>query len=59
MLKHTERGAPAEGDRILGNLLRRGRWSTADSILLPLAYAHVRTYETPRIGEAASAAQRC
>ncbi|MBB3178235.1 hypothetical protein [Variovorax sp. Sphag1AA] len=32
-----------------------GRWSTADTVLLPLAYAQLRSYEARRAREAADA----
>jgi 2-dehydropantoate 2-reductase len=53
LLKDIERGAPIEGDHILGDFLRRGRWSTADTVLLPLACAQLRSYEARRAREAA------
>ena len=56
LLKDIERGAPTEGDHILGDLLRRGRWSTADTVLLPLAYAQLRSYEARRTRVGAEAA---
>ncbi|MDM0035276.1 2-dehydropantoate 2-reductase [Variovorax sp. J22P271] len=56
LLKDIERGAPTEGDHILGDFLRRGRWSTADTVLLPLAYAQLRSYEARRARDAAEAA---
>ncbi|HEY8332043.1 MAG TPA: 2-dehydropantoate 2-reductase [Pseudomonas sp.] len=52
LLKDIERGAPTEGEHILGDFLRRGRWSTADTILLPVAYAQVKSYERQRAGRA-------
>jgi 2-dehydropantoate 2-reductase len=52
MLKDIERGAPTEADHILGDFLRRGRWSTADTVLLPVAYAQLRSYEARRAREA-------
>lgn len=55
LLKDIERGAPTEGDHILGDFLRRGRWSTADTVLLPLAYAQLRSYEARRSRETADA----
>lgn len=55
LLKDIERGAPTEGDHILGDFLRRGRWSTADTVLLPLAYAQLRSYEARRARDAADA----
>jgi len=53
LLKDIERGGLTEGDHILGDFLRRGRWSTADTVLLPLAYAQLRSYEARRAREAA------
>jgi 2-dehydropantoate 2-reductase len=55
LLKDIERGAPIEGEHILGDFLRRGRWSTADTVLLPLAYAQLRSYEARRVRELAEA----
>lgn len=52
MLKDIERGAPTEAEHILGDFLRRGRWSTADTVLLPVAYAQLRSYEARRAREA-------
>ena len=54
LLDDIERGAPTEGDHILGDFLRRGRWSTADTVLLPLAYAQLRSYEARRARELAA-----
>jgi 2-dehydropantoate 2-reductase len=51
MFKDIERGAPTEADHILGDLLRRGCWSTADTVLLPVAYANLRSYEARRARE--------
>ncbi|MDB5829698.1 MAG: ketopantoate reductase family protein [Variovorax sp.] len=56
LLKDIERGAPTEGDHILGDFLRRGRWSTSDTVLLPLAYAQLRSYEARRARDIAEAA---
>jgi 2-dehydropantoate 2-reductase len=53
LLKDIERGELTEGDHILGDFLRRGRWSTVDTVLLPLAYAQLRSYEARRAREAA------
>lgn len=55
LLKDIERGAPTEGDHILGDFLRRGRWSTADTRLLPLACAQLRSHEARRARNASSA----
>ncbi|MEJ8858920.1 ketopantoate reductase family protein [Variovorax robiniae] len=57
MFHDIERGAPTECEHILGDLLRRGRWSTADTRLLPVAYAHVRSYEVRRKREAGEVAE--
>ena len=57
MFHDIERGAPTECEHILGDLLRRGRWSTADTRLLPVAYAYVKAYEARRLREANDAAQ--
>jgi 2-dehydropantoate 2-reductase len=57
MFQDIERGAPTEGEHILGDLLRRGRWSTADTLLLPVAYAHVKSYELRRTRDAKDVAQ--
>ena len=57
LLTDIERGAPTEADHILGDFLRRGRWSTADTVLLPLAYAQLRSYEAKRSRNAAEAAR--
>ena len=56
LLKDIERGARTEGDHILGDFLRRGRWSTSDTTLLPLAYAQLRSYEARRVRLAEDAA---
>ena len=55
LLKDIESGAPTEGEHILGDFLRRGRWSTSDTVLLPLAYAQLRSYEARRVRDAAEA----
>lgn len=49
MLHDIERGAPTEGDHILGDLLARGGVAADDpSSRLALAYVHVRAYEARR-----------
>jgi 2-dehydropantoate 2-reductase len=50
MLRDIEKGAPTEGDHILGDLLARGTGGDA-SILLNAAYAHVKSYEARRARE--------
>jgi 2-dehydropantoate 2-reductase len=55
VLTDIERGAPTECDHILGDFLRRGRWSTVDTVLLPLAFDQLRSYEARRVREAAEA----
>jgi 2-dehydropantoate 2-reductase len=47
MLRDIERGAPIEGDHIIGDLVRRGGGPN-DTPLLRIAYAHLRTYEARR-----------
>ncbi|CAN5569975.1 2-dehydropantoate 2-reductase [soil metagenome] len=55
MLRDIERGARTEGEHILGDLLRRGRWFTTDTVLLPVAYAQVQSHEARCAREAAEA----
>ena len=51
MLRDIEKGAPTEGDHILGDLL--GRTAGGDvPILLSTAYGHVKSYEARRAREA-------
>jgi 2-dehydropantoate 2-reductase len=50
MLRDIEKGAPTEGDHVLGDLLARGAGGDA-SILLNAAYAHVKSYEARRARE--------
>ncbi|WP_345944649.1 ketopantoate reductase family protein [Variovorax sp. dw_954] len=57
MYHDIERGEPTESEHILGDLLRRGRWSTADTRLLPVAYAQFRSHEARRAREAQEAAR--
>ena len=54
MLRDIERGLPAEGDHILGDLLRRAARPDERS-LLRLADLHVRAYEDSRMRVAAGA----
>lgn len=51
MLRDIEKGAPTEGDHILGDLLGRGAGGDIP-ILLGTAYAHVKSYEARRAREA-------
>jgi 2-dehydropantoate 2-reductase len=53
MLRDIEKGAPTEGDHILGDLLARGIGGDA-SILLSAACAHVGSYEARRGRETAA-----
>jgi 2-dehydropantoate 2-reductase len=55
MLRDIERGAPIEGDHIVGDLLRRGEKESRDFPLLRIAYAHLRAYEARRQREQATA----
>jgi 2-dehydropantoate 2-reductase len=48
MMKDIERGAPIEGEHIVGDLLERGERSSVETPLLRVAYAHLRTYEARR-----------
>jgi 2-dehydropantoate 2-reductase len=52
MLRDIERGAPTEGDHILGDLISRGA-AGASLTFLRTAYLHVKSYETRRTREAA------
>jgi 2-dehydropantoate 2-reductase len=47
MLRDIERGAPIEGDHIVGDLIQRGR-TADDAPLLRIAHAHLRAYEARR-----------
>ena len=53
MLRDIEKGAPTEGDHILGDLLGRGTGGDIP-ILLSTAYAHVKSYEARRAREASA-----
>ena len=48
MLRDIERGAPTEGDHMLGDLLRRARSLGVSTPILELANAHVSAYEASR-----------
>jgi 2-dehydropantoate 2-reductase len=52
MLRDIERGAPVEGDQILGDLLRRAAKPDEFS-LLRIAALHVKSYEEGRKGREA------
>lgn len=53
MLRDIEKGAPTEGDHILGDMLSRGGVTTPRS-LLGAAHAHVKAYEARRARETAA-----
>lgn len=53
MLRDIEKGAPTEGDHILGDMLSRGGLA-APRPLLGAAHAHVKAYEARRAREAAA-----
>jgi 2-dehydropantoate 2-reductase len=55
MMKDIERGAPIEGDHIIGDLLRRGGAQPAAYPLLRIAYARLKSYEVRCKREAAAA----
>ncbi len=48
MLRDIERGAPIEGDHIVGDLVRRGGGGPSDFPSLRVAHAHLRAYEARR-----------
>jgi 2-dehydropantoate 2-reductase len=48
MLRDIERGAPIEGDHIVGDLVRRGGGGPSDFPSLWVAHAHLRAYEARR-----------
>jgi 2-dehydropantoate 2-reductase len=56
MLRDIERGAPIEGDHVVGNLLQRGAAQPAAYPLLRIAYAHLKSYEARRKRESSAAA---
>jgi 2-dehydropantoate 2-reductase len=53
MLRDIERGAPIEGDHIIGDLIRRGDKGPNDYPLLKIAFAHLKAYEARRAREQA------
>jgi 2-dehydropantoate 2-reductase len=55
MLRDIERGAPIEGDHIIGDLIRRGGGAAGDFPLLRIAHAHLRAYEARRKRESVPA----
>jgi 2-dehydropantoate 2-reductase len=44
MLRDIERGAPTEGDHIIGDLLRRGTARGVSAPVLGIVQAHLRAY---------------
>jgi 2-dehydropantoate 2-reductase len=48
MMKDMERGAPIEGEQIIGDLLARGRAAGVETPLLRVVHAHLRAYEVRR-----------
>ena len=52
MLKDIERGAPIEGEQIIGDLLARGNAAGAESPMLRVVHAHLKSYEARREREA-------
>ena len=54
MLRDIERGAPTEGDHVLGDMLARARALGVETPLLALARTHVAAYEAGRMREAAA-----
>ena len=55
MMKDMERGAPIEGDHVIGNFLQRGGGSPSAFPLLRIAYAHLKSYEARRKREGSAA----
>src|ERR1035437_4125607 len=56
MMKDIERGAPTEGEHIVGDLLERGSGLSVETPLLRVVHAHLRTYEARREREATATA---
>jgi len=52
MLRDVEKGGPAEGEHVLGNLLERGHAAGLDLPLLGLATTHLRAFAARRLREA-------
>jgi 2-dehydropantoate 2-reductase len=55
MMKDIERGAPIEGEQIIGDLLARGNAAGVKSPLLRVVHAHLKSYEVRREREKATA----
>ena len=53
MLRDIERGAPTEGEHVLGDLLARAQALNVATPILNLARIHVATYEAARLRETA------
>ena len=53
MLRDVEKGGPAEGEHVLGDLLARGHFAGLDLPLLGLATTHLRAFATRRLRETA------
>jgi 2-dehydropantoate 2-reductase len=51
MMKDIERGAPIEGEQVIGDLLARGKAAGVDAPLLGIVHAHLRSYEARRARE--------
>jgi 2-dehydropantoate 2-reductase len=48
MLRDIERGAPTEGEHILGDMLARATRAGVETPVLEIALTHVRAYEIAR-----------
>jgi 2-dehydropantoate 2-reductase len=55
MLRDIERGAPTEGEHVLGDLIERARRFGIETPVIVLARSHVAAYEACRAREAAAA----
>lgn len=51
MLRDVEKGGPAEGDHVLGDLLARGRTAGLELPLLTLATTHLKAFAARRLRE--------
>lgn len=51
MFRDVERHARTEADHVIGDLLRRGTEKSVETQILPVVYAHLRTYEARRLRE--------
>jgi 2-dehydropantoate 2-reductase len=47
-----ERGAPTEGEHILGDMLARATRAGVEAPILEIALTHVRAYEVARLASA-------